>query len=150
MLISMDECKVGAFTNTEGEILRLANKARSEGFSFVDRLLDDWRNGSNCFDGEGECLLQVASADTLVAVGGINRDPYTAEPNVGRIRHVYVRPKFRRSGAGRVLMEELLEQPMHFKRIRLRATDERAYQFYESLGFVPSNEPHASHVFKIS
>lgn len=85
------------------------------------------------------------SAETLVAVGGINCDPYTAEAGVGRVRHVYVRPEFRRGGAGRALLHALLERVAQLKRLRLRATDERAFRFYENLGFVPSNEPHATH-----
>lgn len=145
MLLTMDGYSVDAFTKIEGDIQSLATQARSESFSFIDRLLDDWRDGSNRFDGKGECFLQLMVAETLVAVGGINRDPYSTESNIGRIRHVYVRPEFRRSGVGRVLLDALLERATHFKRLRLRANDERAFRFYESLGFVPSNEPNATH-----
>ncbi|MEP5624120.1 MAG: hypothetical protein ABJP82_16225 [Hyphomicrobiales bacterium] len=88
MLIPMDECSVEAFKQVDGNIQSLAKQAQAEGFSFIDRLLEYWGDGSNRFNGKGECFLQLMSAETLVAVGGINRDPYTAEPGVGRIRHL--------------------------------------------------------------
>ncbi|WP_431825239.1 hypothetical protein [Burkholderia sp. F1] len=35
----------------------LERAASEQGFSFIGRLIDEWRDGSNRFDKPGECLL---------------------------------------------------------------------------------------------
>jgi len=127
----------------------LALEARSEGYRFVDRLDREWGDGSNRFDQAGECLLGVFEGETLVAVGGLNRDPYYAgNAGTGRIRHVYVRPTCRRAGLATKLIRELLSRGgLAFERLRLRTDNPAARQFYERIGFRPADEPGATHAW---
>ena len=119
--------------------------ARAEGYRFVDRLVCDWRSGANRFDGPGETFLGAFDGDRLVAFGGVNRDPYM-RGDIGRLRHVYVLPEWRRSGVGRRLVAALTAHAApRFSRLRLRATDERAARFYERMGFQVVAEPDATH-----
>ena len=126
----------------------LAHSARAEGFAFLDRLVADWDSGANRFDRAGECLLGAHDAETLIAVAGLNIDPYANDPACARLRHVYVAPSHRRTGTGRQLVVALLRdaQPM-FNRVRLRTTTPAAAAFYEALGFHTLNDPSATHTY---
>lgn len=128
------------------EFDRLAKLARSEDFRFMDTLIDRWRDGSNRFDQPGEVYLAVRRNGRLIAAGGLNRDPYCQEPGTGRVRHVYVEPDVRRSGAGRLLVEAIVDRARDaFKIVRLRTQTQRGALFYEALGFVRCDDPTATH-----
>jgi ribosomal protein S18 acetylase RimI-like enzyme len=123
----------------------LVRAARSEGYRFVDRLFDEWQSGSNCFDKEGEVFLGAFASDILIAFGGLNRDPY-ADNHIARIRHVYVLLEFRRMGIGRQLVATLLlTAKNHYGRVRLRASDGAAADFYEAIGFARTSEANSTH-----
>jgi ribosomal protein S18 acetylase RimI-like enzyme len=126
----------------------LAREARTEGFGFLDRLDREWANGRNRFDQAGECLLGLFEGGVLVAVGGLNRDPYANDPGTGRIRHLYVSPNRRRAGlATRLMLELLLRGGLAFERLRLRTENPATGRFYETLGFSPTGEPDATHTW---
>lgn len=124
----------------------LLETSLSEGYDFVERLVQDWEDGSNRFDRPREVLMQVRVPSGLVAVGGLNVDPYLDDPSVGRIRHVYVLPSSRRSGVGSMLVEALLIHARgRFARVRLRVGTPRGGPFYEALGFDTTDETDATH-----
>lgn len=108
----------------------------SDGHNFVKRLEEDWTSGANRFSGLGEVLLAAQQDKFLLAIGGLNIDPYVHEPGIGRIRHLYVHRDFRRAGVGRQLAEKLIALATdHFDRLTLRTENPSAFLFYESLGF---------------
>ncbi|WP_426530390.1 GNAT family N-acetyltransferase [Bradyrhizobium sp. McL0615] len=124
----------------------LRTDAARQGFRFVERLVSDWTSGANTFGQPGERILGAFTDAMLVGVGGLNRDPYAADPAVGRIRHLYVRSDHRRSGIGRAMVDHLLnEARLTFSQVRLRTDTEEAARFYLRCGFSPRNEPTASH-----
>jgi ribosomal protein S18 acetylase RimI-like enzyme len=126
----------------------LASDARSEGHNLMERLDREWAAGSNRFEQPGECLLGLFEGATLIAVGGVSRDPYAGDPSIGRIRHIYVRPKWRRAGRATQLMRNLIPRAqLAFVRVRLRTRNPAARRLYERLGFQPVEEPNATHVF---
>jgi GNAT superfamily N-acetyltransferase len=87
----------------------------------------------------------------LVGVCGLNRDPYIQSPTLGRVRHLYVAPAFRRRGIGRLLVTKILEcaRPS-FSRVRLRTSSAEADQFYRSLGFHHvEGEREATHAIEV-
>jgi len=129
-------------------IARLAAEGRVEGFRFVDRLIEEWSSGENRFAAPGERFLCLYEGSELVGFGGLNADGVLAEPGVGRVRHVYVAAAARGRGHGGRLVREIIRtaRPV-FHRIRLRTR--QAAPFYESLGFVPSEEPEATHVLEL-
>src|ERR1700686_1980299 len=81
----------------------LLAESTAEGFRFVERLSREWEEGRSRFDKPGELLLAAYDRETLVAIGGLTPDPYSEEPGLGRLRHVYVRADSRRRGIGRRL-----------------------------------------------
>jgi GNAT superfamily N-acetyltransferase len=127
-------------------LLPLAAEARAEGYAFIDRLIAEWDCGANQFDWPGERLLGAWQDDTLAAVCGLNRDPYAGNDQVGRLRHLYVRPDRRGSRLGRRLALALIAGPHPFAKIRLRTTNPIAARMYEHIGFATCDAPDATHV----
>lgn len=93
-------------------------------------------------------LLGAFIGSKLVGIGGIMADPYLDDPRVGRIRHLYVSRDVRGAGVGHDLVTHLLMFGRErFDRVRLRAEDPQADRFHLRLGFRPTTEPDATHVF---
>jgi GNAT superfamily N-acetyltransferase len=127
----------------------LRAEARAEGFNFIETLIDDWESGSNRFNRSGERLCGCFDRDELVAVGGLNLDPFAGGPGTGRIRRVYVRAAWRNQAIGRSLVMHLVEQARtHFDCVRLRAENEHAARLYERLGFIPIENADATHILR--
>jgi GNAT superfamily N-acetyltransferase len=124
----------------------LRGEAADGGFRFLDRLARDWRNGENRFDQPGERLVGAFAGDRLIAIGGVNRDPYAERANVGRLRHLYVLKDWRTTGVGRALVEGLLRHAEGvFSEVRLRTDTDAASAFYRQCGFTVVDSPSASH-----
>ncbi len=128
------------------DLAPLVAESEREGFRFLARLVREFEDGSNRFDAPGEALLGCYRGAELVAVGGLNRDPYSPEPRVGRLRHLYVSPAFRRRRVGRTLVDALVAAARpHFDVLQLRTDTPAAARFYEALGFAAVALPHATH-----
>jgi GNAT superfamily N-acetyltransferase len=122
-------------------------EARAEGYSFIDRLIDEWESGANRFEGHGEILCGYLDDGLLVAVGALTRDPFADSPHIGRIRRVYVRANWRNRKIGGDLVTTLLrEAAKNFRCVRLRAENPAAARLYERLGFLPIDSPDATHM----
>jgi GNAT superfamily N-acetyltransferase len=118
----------------------LAKAAQTEGYLFLARLQDEWSSGALRFADPGECLFIAEIEDSLIGVAGICRDPYQKDPNVGRLRHVYVDKPFRSQGIARGLVRACLAcSGAKFRVIRLStsALNPMAARLYEQLGFQP-------------
>ena len=125
----------------------LQNEAHEEGYNFIDRLVKEWLSGENRFDKQGEVLRGCVDQGVLVAIGGLNRDPFIEAADVGRIRRVYVRPAWRNKGLGRALVASLVDDARkYFRCVRLRAGSPLAAKLYESIGFLPVADPNATHI----
>jgi GNAT superfamily N-acetyltransferase len=125
----------------------LRSEAEDEGYDFVETLVEEWASGANRFDAPGEALCGHLDQGLLVAVGGLNCDPFAGRPEMGRIRRVYVRPAWRNRGIGRALVTALVDEARtHFTCVRLRAENAGAARLYQSMGFVPIESPDASHL----
>lgn len=128
----------------------LVEASLAEGHALVRRLRDDWRTGANRFDRPGEALFAVREGGGLLGVCGLNRDSYTIDPAIGRLRHLYVAPTARRRGIGRALVEAtLIHAASHFRVVRLRTRSPEADLFYRALGFASeTRDPHATHLLR--
>ena len=125
----------------------LRAEAVVEGFRFVDRLVAEWQSGRNRFVRPGEMFLGAFRATELVAVGGLNRDPYADQDGIGRLRHLYVRRSARHSGAGSALVRQLLDRAeAAFHSVRLRTETQEAAAFYVGLGFRSVQDETATHI----
>lgn len=114
----------------------LLQEGREGGYEFLDRLLEEYLDGSNRFDAPGEALFGVYAGRAMIAIGGLNCDPYLKEESTGRVRHVYVLASWRSQGVGRRLLERIIaESRAYFQLLTLRTFSERAGHFYCALGF---------------
>ena len=124
----------------------LAVVARNEGFQFLDRLVAGMENHTVRLDAADEFFMCVTEQERIVGVGGITPDPYIAEPDVGRVRHVYIYPEARRAGLGRELLVALEQRALRtYGTLRLRTDTPSAALFYEALGYRPIVNRHATH-----
>ncbi|SDN24587.1 Acetyltransferase (GNAT) domain-containing protein [Fictibacillus solisalsi] len=136
----------------EEELTQMVEESKREGFRFLDRLIRDYKNGSNAFDQRGESLWGVFDQDgQCVAIGGLNRDPYTNETSIGRLRRFYVSCTFRRMGLGTLLLRRIIhEANLHFHVLVLHTDTEQGDQFYTSFGFVQETRyPHSTHCLRL-
>ena len=88
----------------------LVTESELQGWKLVRRLIDDYVSGINRFDADGECLFLATSDGAVVGVCGLNVDPYSADPDIGRVRHLYVLPAHRRTGVGKQLVQAVISQ----------------------------------------
>jgi GNAT superfamily N-acetyltransferase len=96
----------------------LIQESLAQGFDFVNRLVTEYASGANRFDQPGEALFGVYDGQRLIAVGGLNRDPYLQDGQTGRVRHVYVLSTWRRQGARRRLVQRIIEEArLHYRRL---------------------------------
>lgn len=131
-------------------IEQLRSDALGEGYNFVETLIGECSMGTNRYDQPGETLLGCFDGDALVAVGGLNVDPFANDRDVGRVRRVYVRPAWRNRGIGRALVTALVERARgNFRCVRLRAENPDARRLYERMGFEPTTEPEATHAMNL-
>ncbi|MGA3048762.1 MAG: GNAT family N-acetyltransferase [Terracidiphilus sp.] len=129
---------------------QLKAEARAEGYNLMNTLAEEWARGSNRFDAPGEILCGHADGGLVVAVGGINVDPYAGRAEVGRIRRIYVRPSWRNRGIGRALVSALIEEARgNFDYLHLRAENPTAIRLYESMGFTAIVDPAATHILPL-
>jgi GNAT superfamily N-acetyltransferase len=131
---------VGAALPAGFEVLRA--EARAEGFTFLDRLADDWDAGTLRFDRLGEALLFAAVDGAPAGIGGLTLEP--SRPDTLRVRRFYVRPRFRRHGVGRALAEAILARAGG-RAVTCNSTD-GAVAFWESLGFEPDCRDGYTHI----
>jgi len=125
----------------------LQTEALQEGFLFIERLRNEWENGKNRFALPGEQLLGCMDQGMLVAIGGLNRDPFESGSCIGRIRRVYVRPAWRKRGVGRVLVESLVENARtSYTALHLRTDNPAAARLYERIGFSPTKALNSTHL----
>ena len=129
----------------------LLSESLAQGHHFVQRLCDEYADGSNRFDQPGALLLAVYAGERMIAIGGIQPDPYLARGDVGRIRHVYVLEAYRRQGVGRALLAALLDQARgRFTLVTLRTVSAQAAAFYVALGFEATDAiPNVTHVMRL-
>lgn len=119
----------------------LVAESEQQGFAFVRRLVDEWASGANRFDRPGEVLFVARLGGDVVGVCGLNVDPHANDPKIGRVRHLYVLVRRRRSGIGEQLVADVVEAARgRFEQLHLRTTNLTAARLYERLGFRRTGE----------
>lgn len=142
----IDIARLSCFRDLIG-INHLVEESLSQGFRFVERLIQEYRSGLNRFDQCGEVLLTASVQGAVVGIGGLNRDSYFNDPKVGRLRHLYVVSAWRRCSVGSSLVTQLIhEARQHYQLLTLRTDAQSAAQFYQKLGFkTHPNWEHTTH-----
>ena len=99
----------------------LVKESLNEGFKFLAKAKSSWESGANRFDKTGEIFYGAFDENKVVAVCGLNIDPYTNKSSIGRVRHLYVLPVYRRKGIAKLLVDKILEFGKEsFEILRLR------------------------------
>lgn len=134
------------------QIQPLIDSSQEEGYEMIQRLWDEYESGKNRFDANGAELLAVYQDDEMIAIGGVHPDPYLSDPKIGRVRHLYVLPEHRRTGIGRQIMRQLVENSRAtFHTLTLRTLTEHGDKFYKSLGFSDEQRyENATHWLKLT
>ena len=119
------------------DVTKLVEESEAEGYRFLRRLVNQYEDGTNTFNKAGEVLYGVWDpAGELVAIGGLNRDPYSDKSGVGRLRRFYISVHARRQGIGTKLLQEILDYGKgHFNEIVVRTDSSIADAFYRANGF---------------
>lgn len=134
------------------DVSQLVAESEEEGYRFLSRLVHDYEDGSNTFNQNGEALFGVwEGSDKLVAIGGINRNPYNDNKDEARLRRFYTLGDVRRKGVGSQLLSELVKHAKgNFSKITCRTESTRADKFYRSNGFEETHDtPDTTHVMKL-
>ena len=133
--------------NLDKELDELIKLSIDEGFKFLDRLKTEWKSNKNTFSQKGESFfITYSDSGNCIAVCGINIDPYFNKKEIGRLRHLYIHPKYRRSGIASILVEKIIHSAReYFSVIQLRTRNPDASLFYKKIGFSDVNEEFVTH-----
>ncbi len=130
-------------------IAELERAADAEGHRFVARTRHEWLDGTNRFDGVGETFFVALAGNRVVAMCGVNIDPYVNSTRVGRLRHMYTHPDYRRQGVAEALVRTCMRHGSRsFEKVRLRTDNPAADALYQSLGFEQVDEADATHTWR--
>ncbi|QIO09099.1 GNAT family N-acetyltransferase [Acinetobacter lanii] len=133
------DIEIQPVTELPKEIAELEKQAVSEGFSFVGRMIEEFNNGTNKFDQQGEFLLMAYDGKKLIACGGLNqqRSEDTHGKHIGRVRRFYVLPQYRKYGVGKQLLQHLEKKAVsHFSALCLNTDTQSAAHFYQKMNYV--------------
>ncbi|HDR7799693.1 TPA: GNAT family N-acetyltransferase [Bacillus tropicus] len=134
------------------DVDHLVRESICEGFRFLQKLVNDYRNGINRFNKYGESLYGLFTKEgVLIAIGGLNKDPYSNDPEIGRLRRFYVSKAYRRKGLGKLLLGKIISDARKYYKILVLNTEtEQADRFYTSLGFSKETTfPKSTHFLKL-
>ncbi|MGE4612606.1 MAG: GNAT family N-acetyltransferase [Paracoccaceae bacterium] len=102
------------FTPDDPSFKKLVSKPEAQGHGFVGRFAARWASGEFLFDKPGEKLLAIRHDHQIIAFGRICFDPYSSDPNAGRLRHLYVLEEWRGRNLGASLVSSLTDRPHPF------------------------------------
>lgn len=129
--------------NVCNELAPLVAASQQEGFEFVARLV--YEQAAGYFGRPGTALFGAYDSE-LLGVGGLTPDLYIDQPDIGRVRHLYVLPAHRAEG---VLIGAIIEEAhLYYRALRLR-TDTQTTAFYRALGFSTTTQLRATHVLTL-
>lgn len=119
------------------DISQLIKESEAEGYRFLSRLVNDYQDGTNRFKKRGEALFSIRNVEgDVVAIGGVNQSPYSADKRVARLRRFYVLDEVRRQGVGSLLLKEIINHSRTaFNKITVRTESSKADAFYRANGF---------------
>ena len=134
------------------DMKRLMQQSKEEGFRFVERLVKEYESGTNTFNDCGEVLLGVFNEKgETVAIGGLNKDPFSIDPSIGRLRRFYVSNEYRRTGVGSLLVKRIMNEAKEYYKLLVLHTDtEQGADFYRSIGFLKGSlYPNSTHYMEL-
>lgn len=122
----------------ELEVSALVAESEQEGYRFLTRLVEDYKEGINTFSESGEALYSVQDeSGNVIAIGGVNRFPLPDDENeTARLHRFYVKSDQRRHGAGSLLLKTIIAHAKeHFHELTAKTESSKADAFYRHNGF---------------
>ena len=116
----------------------LVAESEEEGYRFLTRLVEDYKEGLNTFSEPGEALYDVLDeSGNVIAIGGVNRFPVPGgNQETGRLQRFYVKADQRRNGAGSLLLKTIVEHSREqFHELTVKTESSKADAFYRHNGF---------------
>lgn len=124
-------------------------EAAAEGVRNMARLAAEFGSPADPFAGPGALFAAMIGGD-LAGVGGVTPETGLDEPAM-RMRRLYVRPAFRRTGVARALAGAMMQQG--FQTAPLLTLNARASAaaapFWEAMGFAPTDRPGITHALRL-
>ena len=60
------------------DLTQLVNESEAEGYRFLSRLVNEYKDGTNTFSEPGEALFFIQDeAGKVAAIGGVNQSPFS-------------------------------------------------------------------------
>ncbi|MDR7015425.1 GNAT family N-acetyltransferase [Acinetobacter sp. 3657] len=146
-MVRLDKLRIEKVLDLPVQLDALIESSKIEGFRFLERLKYDFQNGENCFNQLGEALFTVYEQNRLIAICGLNQNPYDDYDvnKVGRIRRFYIHPLYRRKGVGHHLLSYIERYARaYFNELQLFTDTENAANFYQMMGYEKVALPHTS------
>ncbi len=124
-------------------------EAAAEGVRNMAMLAVEFGAKDDPFADPGALFAAVVDGD-LAGVGGVTRETGLTEPAM-RMRRLYVRPAFRRAGVASALAGAMMQQGFQTAPLLTlnAAASPAAPPFWEAMGFVPVDWPHATHALRL-
>ncbi|PCJ16339.1 MAG: hypothetical protein COB02_16380 [Candidatus Cloacimonadota bacterium] len=128
-ILSVKELKIN-------ELDHLIKEASQEKYSFMLKMKAEYIGNKNKFDKDKEAIFLALKDEKIVGFVGLNIDPYLEDPNVARVRHLYVLKDYRGQKIATQLLQSLIKHAkLNFKLLTLRTFFKEASDFYTSLNF---------------
>lgn len=127
----------------------MCEEAAAEGVRNVTALAEQWTSGEQRFD--EPCALFAALVEgELAGVGGVTVETGLAEPAM-RMRRLYVRPAFRRTGLATRLAGAMMQQGFQAAPLLTlnAAASAAAPPFWEAMGFARVDWPGMTHALRL-
>lgn len=127
----------------------MCEEAAAEGVRNVGTLAAQWASGEQRFDEPGALFAALVEGE-LAGVGGVSVETGLAEPAM-RMRRLYVRPAFRRTGLATRLAGAMMQQGFQAAPLLTlnAAASPAAPPFWEAMGFAPVDWPGITHALRL-
>lgn len=127
----------------------MCEEAAAEGVRNMATLAEQWAGGEQRFAEPGALFAAFVEGD-LAGVGGVSVETGLAEPAM-RMRRLYVRPAFRRTGLATRLAGAMMQQGFQSAPLLTlnAAASPAAPPFWEAMGFTPVDWPGITHALRL-
>ena len=123
----------------------IRRESDNEGYNMINRLAGDYHAGENRFDKKGEKLIGYSVENKIIALCGLNVEP--THRKYGRIRRLYVLPKYRNQGIGTSLVKHIVDYARtNFVGVVVNICELPVDNFYQSIGFKLVSHPSFTHL----
>lgn len=148
----INEITIIKITNTNiFKLNKLLTDSLKDKSSIISTVIQEWFSRKNMFDKPGESLWGISINDEIVAICGVNIDPYLNDKYIGRIRRLYVSSNYRYMGIATKLLRHILAFCRnYYVTLRIETYSNSISKLCLSIGGSKIVDPHATHVLHLN